>query len=128
MRRLLPLLVLLAACGGGASDGPAGPTARLEPATGTDIARRVSVVLTGDVTVTSVRLRGGGFAQVEAQPVSGRAPTTLPLAYGPVLCAGRAAPTVVELGTPDGELLLTVEDDQVLPSLRAAECARATPS
>jgi hypothetical protein len=127
VRRLcLPLLLLLAACG--STDDLAGPTARLEPAWGTEVARRVSVVLTGGLQVTSVRLRGGGFVQVPAQPASGTTPLTLDLAYGPVLCAGRAAPTAIEVGTPDGEVVVPVEQDQVLPALRAAECAQQPPA
>ena len=126
----LPLLLTLCACGG----GPAAPelTAALQPAGGDGPGRLVQVVLTAGgapVRVASLQLRGGGFAQVPPAPrdddVPAGAGVALPLEDGPVLCQGRAAPTVLLVGTPGGVREVEVTSQDLLAGLRAAECAAA---
>lgn len=130
---LVAVLPAMTACG--AEDRPAAAppppvVGTLEPAVGSGGGRLVQVRLTStlELAVRSVRLQGAGFVQVPAQPATGTlAPGTdlvLPLEYGPVLCDGRAAPTVVVLETTQGAYQAPVDDDALLPGLRAAECAQ----
>ena len=130
----LALVLLVAACGGSDSGSgdepppPSGPSAVLQPASGTTVARLVSAVVTGaPAGVTAVQLRGGGFVQADPTPLPGPSAAgalTADVAYGEVLCDGRAAPVAVLLTTPSGVVEAPVADDALLAGLRAAECAR----
>ena len=130
----LLLLAVLTGCGGGGAPtqgggpaAPSGPMAVLQPAEGTQVARRVGVAVAGaPAGVTAVQLRGGGFVQADPLPLAAPSPAgdlVAEAAYGPVLCEGRAAPVVVLLTTPGGVVEVPVPADDLLAGLRAAECA-----
>ena len=129
MRSAPALLLLLAACGGPAAPAVPPPALTASLAPGADGSRELAVVLeagSAPVDLTALQLRGGGFAQAPPSPVAttlaAGSSATLPLPYGPVLCAGRPAPVAVVADTSAGRLDLPVADPALLAERRAAEC------
>ena len=122
------MLVLVAACGGGAAAPPA-LSAVLEPAQGARVLRVVLTAAGSPVTVRGLQVRGGGFVQVPTSlqdgVVAAGSQAGFVVAYGTALCEGRPAPVAVLVDTPGGRREVQVPGDGVLAGLRARECASA---